>query len=337
MKLTLGIFVLIFTASFSYSEYTGSQGIKPNNFEIKKIQDHHWNTDYDAFRSYGGEIDLNAYPRSRVPILDLNIDVEFIKEKLEVISGEKSFLLNGKETVIPQRGNRQSKDIALEFLKLEYEKLGYKTSIVGNNTDIKNFQAVREGEITNKFVVLTSHMDSVWNAGADDNGSGTIANLAIAKALQEHGLKYSLKIIAFDVEELGLVGSKHYVKNTDRTQILLNWNLDMVGFDSDKDRAIHVMDCDRADSLPIKTRAIEVINALKLPLKITKACTDRSDHASFWAYNVPAVIASENFFGKDGNSCYHSACDKTNLVDYEYMTLITRLTGSSVLTFLQGY
>ena len=62
------------------------------------------------------------------------------------------------------------------------------------------------------------------------------------------------------------------------------------------------------------------IASLGLPLSVVKTCTDRSDHASFWRHKLPAVVISENFFGGDGDPCYHAKCDvMDDRLNYDYM------------------
>jgi hypothetical protein len=67
--------------------------------------------------------------------------------------------------------------------------------------------------------------------GADDNASGTVALLEIARRLAAAPPKRSVIVVAFAGEELGLLGSAAYVRNPvvplDRTVAMLN--LDMVG------------------------------------------------------------------------------------------------------------
>jgi hypothetical protein len=67
--------------------------------------------------------------------------------------------------------------------------------------------------------------------GADDNASGAAALIHIAHALAAHPPQRTIVFIAFAGEELGLLGSAHYVKDPlyalDRTIAMIN--LDMVG------------------------------------------------------------------------------------------------------------
>jgi len=67
-------------------------------------------------------------------------------------------------------------------------------------------------------VVLGGHYDSVSGiAGANDNASGTAVLLAIARKLASVDLPFTLRIVPFGSEELGLLGSQYYVQSlTDR-------------------------------------------------------------------------------------------------------------------------
>lgn len=66
-------------------------------------------------------------------------------------------------------------------------------------------------------VDLNAENDTIFN-GADDDASGVVASMLVARELivaQAKGAKLPFNIIiaAWDAEELGLLGSKHFVKN----------------------------------------------------------------------------------------------------------------------------
>lgn len=93
-----------------------------------------------------------------------------------------------------------------------------------------------------------------------------------------------------------------------------------MGVNSRKDGSFHVIDCQKENSLFLSQGIRSSINKLGLPINIVKACTDRSDHASFWRNKLPAVVISENFFGGDADPCYHAKCDIVDeRLDYSYM------------------
>ncbi|MDZ4677184.1 MAG: M28 family peptidase [Oligoflexia bacterium] len=295
-----------------------------------------WSTDQSAFQSFRphqvapifGEDPHSEFPR-------INIDPDFLKTKLMEFSGASPILINGVQAIISERGSNAGRELARKYLALEYAKIGYITTTHSYSATGINFIAEKKGLDTSKVVIISSHIDSMHNSGADDNGTGTISALAIAHALAKSEIKYTLRIVGFDQEENGLVGSRNYVNTLQSFEtILLDVNLEMTGFNNRRDGAFHVIDCDRADSKPFSAMLVTAITELALPLKRTSACTDRSDHASFWSKNIPAVVISQNFFGGDSNPCYHKACDKVDRIHFDYMTNITKAVASMVAVIL---
>lgn len=78
--------------------------------------------------------------------------------------------------------------------------------------------------------------DSIYN-GADDNASGTVALLAIAKNLHDHKIKPEIPIVfaAFSNEETGLIGSSIFCQSNviPLQNMKLNMNLEMLGHSSE--------------------------------------------------------------------------------------------------------
>ena len=59
--------------------------------------------------------------------------------------------------------------------------------------------------------VVGAHYDSVSNPGADDNGSGVALVLEAARIISQYDSAYTIRYVAFSMEEVGLVGSEAYV------------------------------------------------------------------------------------------------------------------------------
>ena len=89
-------------------------------------------------------------------------------------------------------------------------------------------------EATTYFV--DAHYDAVANVpGADDNATGVVATLSIARILSHYNFKNSLRFVGFSFEEQGLVGSQHYVQNSVPAWEQINGvlNMEMIGYYSD--------------------------------------------------------------------------------------------------------
>ncbi|MCG8578730.1 MAG: M20/M25/M40 family metallo-hydrolase, partial [Bacteroidales bacterium] len=92
------------------------------------------------------------------------------------------------------------------------------------------------------FCAHYDHVDSTYSRktkgeklrnyypGADDNASGTVAVVEIAKRLKEAGYKpeQTIYFCLFDAEEKGLYGSRHFAKTIEQ-DVELVVNMDMIG------------------------------------------------------------------------------------------------------------
>ncbi|MBM3129805.1 MAG: M20/M25/M40 family metallo-hydrolase [Chloroflexi bacterium] len=150
----------------------------------------------------------------------------------------------------------------------------------------RNIIALKRGASDN-VVVFGAHYDSVEiGAGANDNGSGVAVLLETARALAQKSFKHTLVFIAFDAEEIGLIGSRHYVTGlTDdaRKQIAAMINFDMLGGGAgplmfDGEGRVGKLALDAARELGIDARSF------------TLGAGYGSDHASFRNAGIDAVF-----------------------------------------------
>lgn len=287
--------------------------------------DHDWREDYEAFLSVSYETIPMA--KSNVPFTE-RVNMDFFQEKLAVLTGIN--VVPGTTQMIAERKSTAGLDLTRKFLSDEYKKLGFDVALHPFGSGV-NFIAEKKGTTRpEKILILSSHIDSVGNRGANDDGTGTIGLLTVAKNLSENTYGITIRVLGFDREEVGLKGSDAYVASlTNKTDIIGNINFEMMGHNSKKDGAFHVIDCNSGifggsrpveNSLFLSQSMKESISELGLGLTVVKACTDRSDHASFWRHKIPAIVISENFFGGDGDPCYHAKCDVMDeRLDYPYM------------------
>ncbi|MFP5385805.1 MAG: M28 family metallopeptidase [Bacteriovoracia bacterium] len=277
---------------------------------------HDWREDYEAYLSVVVDNPLKTKVfRTSVK----RIDMEFFKEKLSSFAAI-------------ERKSNESLDKSRELLKTEYEKIGFEVSFHPFGTGT-NFIAEKKGVISpEKILILSSHIDSVGNKGANDNGTGTIGVLAVARELAKKDYAFTIRVLGFDREERGLLGSDAYVASlADKKNIIGDINFEMMGYHKKNDGGFHLIDCERPfifnkPRLESEFLSQEVKNSIQnlgLDLHVVKTCTNRSDHASFWRHNIPAIVISENFFGGDADPCYHSRCDVVDeRLNYNYMSLI---------------
>jgi hypothetical protein len=145
--------------------------------------------------------------------------------------------------------------------------------------------------------------------GADDNASGVAAVLELARRLRARPARRPVLFVAFSGEELGLLGSQHFVANSpvpvDSMAAMLNF--DMVGRLTN-DRVL-VYGVATAAELP---GLVDTANAAG-PRLAVRAIGDGfgpSDHSSFYARDVPVL----HFF-TDVHGDYHAATDDAERIN----------------------
>ena len=76
-----------------------------------------------------------------------------------------------------------------------------------------NVVAVKEGATRDALVVVAHHDTVPGTGGADDNGSGVVALMELARLLGPLQFRRSVVLAAVDHEELGLLGSRQLVRD----------------------------------------------------------------------------------------------------------------------------
>jgi hypothetical protein len=264
-----------------------------------------------------------------------NISVADLKRRVEQLAGSLPVEVNGKAQTIRDRGSNEGKALARAFLKTQLEAAGFVVREAAYSGGM-NLIADRAGNDPSRFVMITGHLDSVYNAGADDDASGVVSAWSIAEYLSTMNLRHSVRLVAFDQEEIGLVGSEALAEQMNAAGefdgLLGVFNIEMTGYDSDNDGAMHIIDCRENTSAKLTGLVESAVSAGRFSLKKIDACTNRSDHASFWQYDQPAIVVSQNFFGNppDSNPCYHRSCDRPDKMNFEYMAKLTNAMADAI-------
>lgn len=167
--------------------------------------------------------------------------------------------------------------------------------------------------------------------GADDNASGVAVLLEVAEqiaGLVRSGkleLRRDLVFAAWSGEEIGLYGSRHYVRSLAKSAgrddlrglVSCYINLDMVG------RFQKTLILQGIASSSVWRREIERRNVpVGLPLSLVDDVDLRTDTTSFYAAKVPILSA---FTGAHAD--YHSPADTVDKLDYASMQRIGRLVA----------
>ncbi|WP_424527945.1 M28 family metallopeptidase [Sphaerisporangium viridialbum] len=209
-----------------------------------------------------------------------------------------------------------------------------------------------------KVVQLGAHLDSVpAGPGINDNGSGTAAILEVATKLAKIPTRNKLRFSFWSGEELGLLGSEHYVATLSaeeqaRTKLYLNF--DMV---ASPNYALKIYDGDDSDATgapagPAGSDEIEKLFEKYFDtLRQGHVGTDfdgRSDYGPFIAAGIPAgglftgaegikTPAEQALFGgtagKAYDSCYHQACDTLANINDKALALNTGAIATAAVVY----
>ena len=245
---------------------------------------------------------------------------------MATLSGKKA-LPDGR--VIRERGGDAGRTITRDFLVASLEALGYTVERHAYATKGANILAkLPAQDPTDEYVLVGAHLDSVSNAGADDNGSGSAAVLEMATVLKDlPGRKVNLIFAWFDQEELGLVGSYQLARDFKKQKLKITsvHTLDMVGWDADKDNAIEIErpDANLWDWYVMANKTHD----LNYPLYRTNSGS--TDHVAFRAEGFTSVGVCEEWANGDTTPYYHRRTDTYETINFDYLTAVTKLVAAT--------
>jgi hypothetical protein len=180
-------------------------------------------------------------------------------------------------------------------------------------------------------IVIGAHYDHLGERdgdvyhGADDNASGTAVVVGLARAFAAAGdLPRTLVFTLFGAEELGLIGSGHYVRQPawplDRTLAMVNF--DMVG--RMRDGKVTIGGADSGDRLQaIVNSAVAQVPGVVADVR--GAPFAPSDHSRFYSAGTPVL-----FFHTGMHPDYHRPSDTADKLNADGMARVAAV-GARVL------
>ena len=179
-------------------------------------------------------------------------------------------------------------------------------------------------------IVIGAHWDhlgrvgDVVHPGADDNASGTALVVALARAFAAAGgADRTLVFVLFGAEELGLLGSAHYVRHPAvplaRTVAMLNF--DMVG--RLRQGPLVVGGGDSASGL--RALVAEAARGTGVTIEVRGTPWTPSDHTRFYGAGVPVL-----FFFTGGHDDYHRPSDTPDRIDADGMARVAAVAARAV-------
>ncbi len=243
---------------------------------------------------------------------------------------------------------------ARAFIGHRLMKLGFTPTINAFGSGVNIIAELPGTEPGNGVFIIAAHLDAVPRSpGADDNATGVVGLLELARLFKISPPKSDLRFIFFDAEEKGLIGSRAYVRKPRnlkgvRGAIIL----EMIGFTCKEpgcqaypdgvpdfirpplgDFVTVIGNSERLDLM----KAFAVSQNPKGPMVIAlpvpqqgrgMSDTRRSDHAPFWDLGIGAVMVTDtaNF----RNPHYHKETDTVESLNIDFLTEVVALTHRAV-------
>ncbi|MFA8299182.1 MAG: M20/M25/M40 family metallo-hydrolase [Hyphomicrobiales bacterium] len=313
------------------------------NYKILNAEDHGAKGVLYVKSSYTSRKGLPVKGRFSRSLASANIPVISISQSLANKLLEK---YNTSIDTLAKRiiESKETKSFPLDLKATAYVKLNR------NIVETQNVIAKLEGNdplLKNEYIVIGAHYDHLGfggkgsgsrmpdtiaiHNGADDNASGVAGILELARTLSlgKENLKRSVIIMAFGAEEMGLIGSKFYTKNSliDNNKIKAMVNFDMIGRLDEEKNSIMVAGTKTSEE------AESLLNQYKENTNLNVAFSPEgygaSDHASFYAEKIPVF-----FFSTGAHSDYHTPFDDADRINYKGMLTVLDYTDDIVLDLL---
>jgi hypothetical protein len=194
-------------------------------------------------------------------------------------------------------------------------------------------------KLRDEYVLFSSHQDhdgvryavagdSIWN-GADDNGSTSVALLAIARAWVKQPSKRSALFVFHGAEERGLLGSRYHVAHpvVPLDKIVAVLNGDMIGRNHPDTAALLGSQPPHRNSAALVDLALAANRATSR--FVIDSTWDRPAHPEGWYFRSDHVPYAERsvpslFFTTNLHQDYHTPRDEPANIDYPKLTRMTR-------------
>lgn len=237
---------------------------------------------------------------------------------------------------------------SIQKIRIAPKKIAYSIETITETIGCENVLGFLEGtDKKEEVLVITAHYDHIGknatgtgdliNNGADDDGSGTVAVIQMAKAFSQakkegHGPRRSILFMTVTAEEVGLLGSAYYTSHPvlPLENTVVNLNMDMIGrHDPEHDGKADYVYVIGSDRLSTELHQLNESNNSKY----TKLVFDytyndenhptnlykRSDHWNFAKHGIPIV-----FYFDGVHADYHRPSDEVSKIDFKILAKRTQ-------------
>jgi Zn-dependent M28 family amino/carboxypeptidase len=274
------------------------------------------------------------------PILDLK---ERLHEHLtQIVRDRDPYLSTGGHFYVQQ------------YIRQEMEQWGnvetYKFEVRGKThqnfiLNLPPYTSGKQGSLPP--ILIGAHYDAVpGTPGADDNATGIAVLLEFARTFAAQAARYPLRLVAFDLEEYGLIGgsgASEYAALLRQQQqpLRLMISLEMLGYCNPAPGSqrypagLQYIYPNRGNFIALVGNLTAIPDLIRLSRRIRKSGTPSewlpvpnrglivpqtrlSDHAHFWDRGYRAMMVTDTAFMR--NPHYHQASDRIDTLDLDFLT-----------------
>lgn len=212
--------------------------------------------------------------------------------------------------------------------------------------NLPSLSLLRKGTVAP--ILIAAHYDGVpGTPGADDNATGVAVLLELARIFAAEPLKYPVQIVAFDMEEYGLLGSKQYAADLKQQQqpLHLMLSLEMLGYCNSAPNSqrypagLERFYPNQGNFIALIGNLSTIPDLIGISRSIRKSGTPSewlpvpnrgliipqtrlSDHSSFWDRGYKAIMVTDTSFMR--NPHYHQMSDSIDTLDLDFLTGVCR-------------
>ncbi|KAI6118493.1 hypothetical protein EDD16DRAFT_1480929 [Pisolithus croceorrhizus] len=250
------------------------------------------------------------------------ISLEHMRKDIRYLTNE-----DGTSGILSRHSFHHGSRIAAEWLKTQFEDAGatcrFMQFLEGFAPNVVcRYAAKTESSNT---VLISGHYDSRGSfgmeraPGGNDDGSGTISVLNIARRIKQTGITFrsNVELVAFAGEEQGLLGSKAYARELrgNGANITLMIQADMLAYHAPEEPP--QLGLPQFIGTPEVAQLVANVSAIyspELAVGLTTACC--SDHQSFHEQGYPATQVFERT-GPIADPMYHNSGDFSDRPGYD--------------------
>jgi len=188
------------------------------------------------------------------------------------------------------------------------------------------------------IIIVCAHQDSTSDnpylaaPGADDNGTGSSAVMAIAEQMSRMQFERTVRFILFSGEEQGLLGSTAYANwaAQNNQNIIAVLNADMIGYKDDATNDFDLIITTTGEDLQNFVAATAQYYLPQVPVHVVIGGTGGSDHAPFSANGYQAILLIEHE-EEEWYPYYHTQQDLPEHVSADLLTAGTKILLASAM------